>query len=101
MIRIKGQLLLDSAASAAEDQFQHAIDWARRQGALSWELRSATSLARLWCDQGRSEAAYQLLVPVYDRFSEGFETGDLKAARALLDDLRASSPDQYPDGARR
>jgi predicted ATPase len=96
LIRIKGQLLLlDNAASVAgtaEDQFRHAIDWARRQGALSWELRGATDLARLWCNQGRREAAYQLLTPVYDRFTEGVETADLKAARALIDDLRASKP---------
>ncbi len=96
LIRIKGQLLLlDNAASVegtAEDQFQRAIDWAHRQGALSWELRGATSLARLWCNQGRSEAAYQLLATVYDRFTEGVETADLKAARALIDDLRASKP---------
>jgi predicted ATPase len=96
LIRIKGQLLLlDNAASVggtAQDQFQHAIDWARRQGALSWELRGATSLARLWRNQGRSEAAYKLLAPVYDRFTEGVETADLKAARALIDDLRASKP---------
>jgi predicted ATPase/DNA-binding winged helix-turn-helix (wHTH) protein len=98
LIRIKGQLLLlDNAASVAgtaQDQFQHAIDWARRQGALSWELRGATSLARLWCNQGRSEAAYKLLAPVYDQFTEGVETADLKAARALIDDLRASKPRQ-------
>ena len=96
LIRIKGQLLLldnvASVAGAPEDQFQHAIDWARQQGALSWELRAATSLARLWSNQGRGEAAYQLLAPVYDRFTEGVETADLKAARGLIGDLRASKP---------
>jgi hypothetical protein len=89
LLRIKGELLLlqgaQNAASAAEDHFQQALDWARRQGALSWELRAATSLARLLRDQGRSADALALLQPVYDRFTEGFETADLKAAKALLD----------------
>ena len=75
----------DGAAAAAEDHFRQALDWARRQGALSWELRAATSLARLWYDQGRPTEAMALLQPVYDRFTEGFETADLKAAKALLD----------------
>jgi len=91
LLRIKGELLLlqtgPDAVVAAEDHFRQALDWASRQGALSWELRAATSLAHLWRSQGRSKAAYQLLAPVYDRFSEGVETADLKAARALIDDL--------------
>ncbi len=65
----------------------YALDWARRQGALSWELRAATSLARLLRDQDRSADATALLQPVYDRFTEGFATADLKTAKALLDDL--------------
>ena len=64
-----------------------SLDWARRQGALSWELRAATSLARLWHEQGRTADARALLMPVYDRFTEGFDTADLKAARALSGDL--------------
>ena len=88
-LRVKAELLLlqaaDGAAAAAEDHFRQALDWARRQGALSWELRAATSLARLWYDQGRPTEAMALLQPVYDRFTEGFETADLKAAKALLD----------------
>ena len=56
------------------------FDWARRQGALSLELRAAPSLSRLWRDQGRFAAAMALLQPVYDRFTEGFDTADLKAA---------------------
>jgi predicted ATPase len=55
---------------------------------LSWELRAATSLARLWRGEGRDNEGYELLAPVYDRFTEGFETADLKAARALIDSLR-------------
>jgi predicted ATPase len=90
-LRIKGELLLlqgvAGAAVAAEDHFRQALDWARRQGALSFELRAATSLARLLRDQGRSADALALLQPVYDRFTEGFDTADLKTARALLDGL--------------
>jgi hypothetical protein len=70
--------------------------WARRQGALSWELRAATSLARLWRDQKRTKEAWGLLTPVYDRFTEGFKTADLKAAKALLGDLRAPGAGQMP-----
>jgi predicted ATPase len=91
LLRIKGKLLLLegalSAAAAAEDHFRQALDWARRQTALSWELRAAMSLARLWRDQARRKQARGLLVPVYDRFTEGFATTDLRAAKALLDDL--------------
>ena len=91
LLRIKGELLLledaPNAAAAAEDYFWQALDWARRQGALSWELRAATSLARLLRDQGRSADATALLQPVYGRFTEGFATADLEAAKALLDDL--------------
>ena len=92
-LRIKGELLLlrgapgAAAAAEAEDHFRQALDWARWQGALSWELRAATSLARLLSDQGRSADATALLQPVYDRFTEGFATADLKTAQALLDDL--------------
>jgi predicted ATPase len=75
------------AAATAEDHFRQALDWARRQGALSWELRAAMSLARLLYDQARSADALALLQPIYDRFTEGFDTADLKAAKALLDTL--------------
>jgi predicted ATPase len=92
LLRIKGELFLlqgaPGAAAAAEGQFQQALDWARRQGALSWELRCTTSLARLWRSQARSNEACELLALVYDRFTEGFDTADLKAAKALIDDLR-------------
>jgi predicted ATPase len=90
-LRIEGELLLlqgvREAAAAAEDHFRQALDWARRQGA-SWELRAAMSLARLLLDQGRPADAVALLQPVYDRFTEGFDTADLKAAKALLDTLQ-------------
>jgi len=91
LLHVKGELLLlqgeAAAAAAAEDHFRQALDWARRQGALSWELRAATSLARLWRDQGRPAEGMALLQPVYDRFTEGFDTADLQAAKALLDAL--------------
>ena len=91
-LRVKGELLFlqgaEGAAAAAEDHFRQALDWARRQGALSWELRAATSLARLLRNQGHTADAKSLLQPVYDRFTEGFDTADLKAAKALLDALQ-------------
>jgi predicted ATPase len=89
LLRVRGELLLlrggSGAAAAAEGHYQQALDWARRQGALSWELRAATSLARLLRDQDRAADALALLQPVYDRFTEGFDTADLKTAKALLD----------------
>jgi predicted ATPase len=92
LLRIKGELLLltgaPKAAAAAEDHFWQALDWARRQGALSWELRVATSLARLKRDQGRSREGYELLTAVYDRFTEGFGTADLVSAKTLLHAVR-------------
>src|SRR5262249_53291163 len=91
LLRIKGELsIMEGAgdtAAAAEENFLHARDWARRQHALSWELRIATSLARLRITQGRHYEARRLLAPVYDRFTEGFATIDLRLARALLDTL--------------
>jgi predicted ATPase/DNA-binding winged helix-turn-helix (wHTH) protein len=91
LLRLKGELLLlegaTSAPAVAEDHFRQALDYARQQGALSWELRAATSLARLLNVQDRSADATVVLKPVYDRFTEGFATGDLQVAKALLNDL--------------
>ena len=91
LLRVEGELVLlenaHNAVGTAEDHFRQALDLARRQGALSWELRTATSLAQMWRGQGRSDEARQLLAPVYDQFTEGFETADLTAARALLGSL--------------
>jgi hypothetical protein len=88
LLRIKGDLLLLQAApAAAEHYLRQALDSARLQGALSWELRAATSLARLLQDQDRPTDATACLQPVYDRFTEGFDTGDLIAARQLLGEL--------------
>jgi tetratricopeptide (TPR) repeat protein len=89
-LRIKGEVLLlsDNAhTTAAEDHFHRSLDLAHRQGALSWELRTAMSLARLRRDQGRLGEAQDLLSSVYGRFTEGFETADLQAARGLLAEL--------------
>jgi predicted ATPase len=92
LLRMKGELLLlervSSAVATAEGCFQQALDVARRQDALSWELRAATSLARLWRGQQRVSQARELLGPVYRRFTEGFETADLIDAKALLDSVR-------------
>jgi predicted ATPase len=91
LLRVKGEYLLlrgaPGAEAAAEDHFRQALDCARRQGALSWELRAATSLARLWRDQARNKEACALLAPVYDRFTEGFATADLRAAKSLIEEI--------------
>ena len=92
VLRNKGELLLlggsVGAAVAAEDYFRQALDWAHLDGTLSYELRAAFSLGRLRRDQGRSSEAHDLVASVYGRFAEGFDTADLKTAKALLDDLR-------------
>jgi hypothetical protein len=75
------------AVATAEAAFMRSLDIAREQQALSWELRSATSLARLWRDQGRREEAHRLLSGVYGRFDEGLATADVVAARALVGEL--------------
>jgi predicted ATPase len=86
--RHKGQLLLRQGnAEAAEDLYCKALGIAVEQGAKLWELRAAASLARLRRDQGRRPEASSLLAPVYGWFTEGFETADLKKAKALLDEL--------------
>ncbi len=89
--RLKGELLLHRSSEGqgkAEASFRKALNIARRQESRSLELRAAASLARLWADQGKRAEAYDLLVPVYDWFTEGFETADLKEAKALLEELR-------------
>jgi predicted ATPase/DNA-binding winged helix-turn-helix (wHTH) protein len=90
LLRVKGELVQlenRSNKAAAESNFRQALEWARRQGALSWELRAAMSLGRLQRSQGRTAEALAELVPVYERFSEGFGTADLISARALIDEL--------------
>ena len=90
VLRIKGELVLlqnVSNAANAEKCFRCSLDWARRQNALSWELRAATSLARLWRSQGKVREARDLLASVYGRFVEGFASADLQSAKRLLNDL--------------
>jgi predicted ATPase len=98
--RLEGELLLQagsqapdvgagtSPALAAETCLQHALQVARRQQTRWWELRAAMSLSRLWQQQGKRAAAYELLAPVYGWFTEGFDTADLQEAKALLADLQ-------------
>ena len=90
--RTAGQIALMSPerdAAKAEAHFERAIAIARAQKAKSWELRAATSLAQLWRDQGKRDEAGDLLAPVYGWFTEGFDTLDLKEAKALLKELHA------------
>jgi predicted ATPase len=90
LYRLKGELLWalsPNNEAEAETHFQQALDIARRQEAKSLELRAAMSLARLWQQQGKRAAAYDLLAPIYGWFTEGFDTADLQEARALLDAL--------------
>jgi predicted ATPase len=92
LYRIKGELVIlggvADAAAAAEEHFLQALDCAQRQGALSWELRAATSLARLMADQRRVVEGRELLGAVFGRFTEGFEIADLQDAKSLLEQLR-------------
>jgi predicted ATPase len=90
--RVAGEIALNSPepeAAKAEDYFERALAVARQQQAKSWELRAAMSMARLWRDQGKRQQARELLAPVYGWFTEGFDTFDLKEAKALLDELHA------------
>ncbi|MBV8335835.1 MAG: hypothetical protein JO358_10475 [Alphaproteobacteria bacterium] len=90
VMRIKAEVLLSCKGdtSQAEDLLHRSLDLAQRQGALSWELRAATSLARSLRDRSRQAEALAVLKTVYDRFTEGFETADLKMAKLLLESLR-------------
>jgi len=90
LYRLKGALLLQENAdnqAEAETCFHHALNIARNQQAKSFELRTATCLAKLWQQQGKRQAAHDLLSPVYNWFTEGFDTLDLKDAKALMDAL--------------
>jgi predicted ATPase len=93
ILRVAGEVILREAAQesveVAEATFRRSLEVARRQNALSCELRTATSFARLWRDQRRICAASELLATVRDRFGEGFQTRDCLRADALLKELRA------------
>ena len=88
--RMAGEITLISLepdTAKAQGYFERALSVARSQQAKSWELRAATSLARLWRDQRKRKEARELLAPVHGWFTEGFDTRDLKEAKALLDEL--------------
>ncbi len=93
LYRLQGELLLNADCGlktgdlTPDENFLKALDIARRQEAKSWELRAATSLARLWQSQGKRQDPYDLLAPVYNWFTEGFDTTDLQEAKALLQEL--------------
>jgi len=80
-------LLRQGHTEAAEELYRKALSIAQEQGAKLWELRAAMSLARLRCDQGRNAQARDFFAPVYGWFTEGFDTADLKEAKALIDEL--------------
>jgi predicted ATPase len=89
--RVAGEIALLAPGSdtvKAEAYFKHALAIARDQQAKSWELGAAMSMARLWRDQDKRQQAHDLLAPVYGWFTEGFDTPDLKHAKALLEELR-------------
>jgi predicted ATPase len=90
--RVAGEIALKSPepnTAGAERYLERALEIARQQQAKSWELRAAMSLARLWRDRGKVQQARELLAPVYNWFTEGFDTRDLKEAKALLEELAA------------
>jgi len=88
VLRLKGWMLMQQGKpEEAEAQLRASIEWARQQQAKSWELRSSTTLAELLVRRGQRDAARELLAPIYDWFTEGFDTHDLKQAKALLDQL--------------
>jgi predicted ATPase len=90
LYRLKGELLLQQIGAETEKAaacFQQALDVARQQQAKSLELRIAMSFARLWQRQSKDKDAYELLAPIYEWFTEGFDTADLQDAKVLLDEL--------------
>jgi len=93
LYRVAGEVALLSPQpdmARAEAYLDRALAIARSQQAKSWELRAAISMARLWRDQGKRQQAHDLLAPVYGWFTEGFDTLDLKQAKALLDELNGT-----------
>jgi predicted ATPase len=99
LLRIQGELRLltgeSGAARAAQQLFSAGLDCAHRQGALSWELRCATSLGRLWRNENRIQEAHLVLAPILARFTEGFAAADLMTARTLLDELQETNPAEH------
>jgi predicted ATPase len=90
ILRLKGWMLsLRGDLQGAERNYRASLSWAREQQAKSWELRTSTSLAKLWQAQGKQKQALDVLSPIYEWFTEGFDTKDLKEAKALLEELAA------------
>ena len=88
VLRLKGwMLMLQGDLAGAEQQYLTSLDVARKQHAKSWELRTTTSLARLWQRQGKKKKAHKLLAEIYGWFTEGFDTKDLQEAEALIEEL--------------
>jgi predicted ATPase len=90
LLRIKGDILASAPRPRlpqAEDCFVRSLELAGQQSALAWELRTATNLAVCWSEQGHFDKARNMLARIYGRFTEGFESSDLKAAKRLLDEL--------------
>jgi len=95
LLRVKGEALASANhadISPAEDCFKQSLDLAKRQGALGFELRAAVSLARLGLQKGHHKKARSVLEPIYARFTEGFSTRHLRAAKELLDELDSPRP---------
>jgi predicted ATPase len=89
LLRIKGSIkAMSGDFQSSEASLLGGLTEARRQSALSWELRVACELAKLWQQQSRVDEALALLSPIYDSFAEGFDTGDLRTAAQLLEDLQ-------------
>ena len=91
-------LRLDHERDAAERCLGKALAIAQQQDAKFWELRAATSIARLWCDQGKQQEAQDVLAPIVAWFTEGFDTLDMKQAKALLDELASSAGVGFLEG---
>jgi hypothetical protein len=99
VLRIKGELFsLKGDLQGSERNYLASLDWARQQQAKSWELRTATSYARLMQGQGRVREACELLAPIFNWFTEGFGTKDLREAKALLDELRERTHREPAEG---
>lgn len=94
LLRAQAEILMAGPTPdpvAAEEMLVRSIEWSRKQSALGWELRATIPLARLWAGQGRRSSAHDMLAGVYKRFTEGFDTADLRAADALLGELRRAN----------
>jgi predicted ATPase/DNA-binding winged helix-turn-helix (wHTH) protein len=95
-LRVKGVLARHRSETAALDYFSQSAALARKQGALSWELRTAMSQSKMWAERGRIKDAFEIVQRPYNMFAEGFDTADLIAATRMIDDLSSAMPDFMP-----